>query len=161
MEKVTKSTNQEEFDKNFEEFLVENCANLIINEKITSRDLYLKITERVKEYVKYLPSVYVLYNTCYGGFHFNLEFIDFCKKNYYNIDEFNPPRTGKILEYLKLFAEEISIKKNEKINKEDLLEYGAENASDKNFSDIKVAKIPPKLDWYIQEYDGMEDVRIV
>jgi hypothetical protein len=159
------------------ENIVNICANLVLNKKIKNKQLYKKITEKIKESVKDLEPIRVLYNNTYGSLSIGKEYIKYCNeiKNMNITDRYQVGRgevtINNITDFGKYMAEknpeEFKLISN-KIDYEDdhctgssatdlYLKYGLKKASH-HCSNLKVKKIPPFLDYYIYEYDGLESV---
>jgi hypothetical protein len=158
--------------------LIENvvniCANLVLDKKIKNRLLYFRITKKIKELVKDMEPIQVLYNDSYGSFSISEDYIKYCNevKNMNIKDRYEVGRGEKTINNITDFGKYMAEKNPEEFieisNKIDecniymneinpYLKYGLKKASC-NFSNLKVKKILPYLDYRIEDYDGMESV---
>jgi hypothetical protein len=147
--------------------IINICTNLVLTKKITNKQLYKRITETITNAVKDLEPVEILYNDTYGSFSISDEYINYCNniKNMNIKDRYQVGRGKKTINNIKDFGKYLAKNNPEEFQNysfedneiDTYLEYGLKKASS-NFCDLKLVKIPQYSDWYIHEYDGLENV---
>lgn len=149
--------------------IINICTNLVLTKKISNKQLYRRITEQIADSVKDLEPLEILYNNTYGSFSISDKYIEYCNKikNMNIKDKYQVGRGQKTISNITDFGKYLAKNnpdefKNYSFEDNEIdpyLEYGLKKASS-NGCDLKLVKIPRYSDWYIHEYDGLENVML-